>query len=156
MQRSSLRLPGAIIRATVALNLLLVLASCGTGGLPHSNQVTAKVTPSSATAASGGSVTLTGDATGFTQSPVLQWYIQESRDIDPTNNCGLLTSQSPPPSGCPYGYVMFSGVTGLPSNATYYAPSTPGTYHVTFAATQFGYALADHLTKTAQAVITVQ
>ena len=49
---------------------------------------------------------------------------------------------------------MYLDVSQFPSSATYYAPSTPGTYHVTFEASQF--TTFDHLTKTAQAVITVQ
>lgn len=154
MLRSSLRLPLAITHVTIALSFLFLLTSCGTGGLPHTSQVTATVTPSQATVALGGSVTLTGAATGFTAAPIVQWYIQESKDIDFNNDCGLLTSQNPPPTGCPFGYVMFADVTTFPSSATYYAPSTPGTYHVTFEVSQF--TTFDHLTKTAQAVITVQ
>jgi hypothetical protein len=154
MLRSGLRLSTAIIHVTIALNFLFLLTSCGTGGLPHTSLVTATVTPSQAMVAPGGSVTLTGAATGFTAAPIVQWYIQESKDIDFGNDCGLLTSQNPPQSGCPYGYVMFADVTTFPSSATYYAPSTPGTYHATFEASQF--VEFDHLTKTAQAVITVQ
>lgn len=135
--------------------MVAMLLSCGGNGLPHTNQVTATVTPAAATVAPGGSVTLTGSASGFTAGPIVKWYIQESKDIDFINDCGFLTSQNPPQGGCPYGYVMFAEVTGLPSIATYYAPSVSGTYHVTFEATQFSYALADHLTKTAHVVITV-
>ena len=141
-------------RLFLASLIVGVLSSCGTGGLPHTNQVAATVTPSTATVVPGGSITLTGSATGFTASPITDWYIQESKDIDFINDCGLLTSQSPPTSGCPYGYVMFADVTTSRCTATYYAPSTPGTYHVTFEATQF--VTFDHVRKTAQATITVQ
>ena len=140
--------------ATTVAGLMVLLAGCGTGGLPHSNQVTASVTPAQATVSIGGSVALTGSATGFTAAPIIQWYIQESRDISFTNNCGFLTSEAPPQTGCPYGYVMFADVSQFPSSAAYYAPSTPGTYHVTFEASQF--VTFDHLTKTAQAVVRVQ
>lgn len=143
-----------LLRLFFASIALATLLSCGGNGLPHTNQVTATVTPSSATLAPGGSVTLTGNATGFTATPIVDWYIQESKDIDFINDCGLLTSQNPPQSGCPYGYVMFDDVTQFPSTATYYAPSTPGTYHVTFEASQV--VPFDHLTKTVEAVITVQ
>lgn len=143
-----------LLRLFFASLAVATLLSCGGNGLPHTNQVTATVTPSSATVATGGSVTFTGNATGFTASPIVDWYIQESKDIDFINDCGLLTSQNPPQSGCPYGYVMFEDVTQFPSAATYYAPSTPGTYHVTFEASQF--VAFDHLTKTVEAVITVQ
>ena len=146
-------------RATMRLVLAVVgcglfLASCGTGGLPHSNQVVAMVTPSQATVQLGGTVPLTGSAAGFTASPIVQWYIQESRNLNFKNDCAYLTSQSPPQSGCPYGYVTYPDVTQFPSSATYYAPTNPGTFHVTFQATQV--VEFDHLTKTAQAVITVQ
>jgi len=154
MQRSSLRLSSAIIRVIITLKFLFLLTSCGTGGLPHTSQVTVTVTPSQATVAPGGSVTLTGAATGFTGPPIVQWWIQESRDIDRYNDCGVLSSQAPPQTGCPYGYVMFADVTSFPSSATYYAPSTPGTYHVTFEASQV--VEFDSLTKTVQATITVQ
>lgn len=150
MQRSSVSF--TIVATSFAL--LFFLTSCGTGGLPHTNQVTASVAPVQAAVPAGGSVTLTGSAKGFTASPIVSWWIQESRDIDRYNDCGLLSSQAPPQSGCPYGYVMFADVTTFPSSATYYAPSTPGTYHVTFQAMQVSE--FDSLTKTVQATITVQ
>jgi hypothetical protein len=61
--------------------------------------------------------------------------------------------QPPPTSPCQYGYVIFGSVTQFPSSATYYAPLTPGTYHVTFQATQN--TTFDYLSKTATATITV-
>ncbi|HET8824650.1 MAG TPA: hypothetical protein VFM77_05950 [Terriglobales bacterium] len=143
-----------LLRLFLVTGVVATIFGCGGNGLPHTNQVTATVTPAAATVAPGGSVTLTGEATGFTTGPIVDWYIQESKDIDFINDCGLLTSQNPPQSGCPYGYVMFDDVTQFPSTATYYAPSTPGVYHVTFEASQF--VAFDHLTKTVQAVITVQ
>jgi len=150
MQRSSFRLGFAAALA----GAVFLLANCGTGGLPHTNQVTASVTPAQATISPGGSVVLKGNATGFTSSPIVGWWIQESRAIDRYNDCGLLSTQAPPQSGCPYGYVMFDDVTTFPSAATYYAPSAPGIYHVTFEATQV--VEFDSLTKTVQAAITVQ
>lgn len=143
-----------LLHLSVTTALAAMLLTCGGNGLPHSSQVTVTVTPPSATIAAGGSVALTGGATGFTAAPIVDWYIQESKDINFLDDCGLLTSQSPPQTGCPYGYVMFDDVTQFPSTATYYAPSTPGTYHVTFEASQV--VAFDHLTKTVQAVITVQ
>lgn len=143
-----------LLRVLVAVAVVAMLLNCGGNGLPHSNQVTVTVTPASATIAPGGSVALTGSATGFTAAPILDWYIQESKDLDFLDDCGLLTSQNPPQTGCPYGYVMFDDVTQFPSTSTYYAPTTPGTYHVTFEASQV--VPFDHLTKTVQAVITVQ
>jgi hypothetical protein len=49
---------------------------------------------------------------------------------------------------------MYDRLEKVPSAATYDAPSTPGTYHVTFEASQF--ITFDRLTKTAQATITAQ
>jgi hypothetical protein len=116
--------------------------------------VTVSVSPTEATIPVNGSVALNGSATGFTSAPMGQWWIQESHNLDRINDCGLITTEAPPQSGCPYGYVMFDEKMSVPSTATYYAPSTPGTYHVTFEATQFD--TFDHLSKTAQATITVQ
>ena len=140
--------------AVSAVFFSLILAGCGTGGLPHSNQVTVSVTPSQTTVAPGASITLSGSAVGFTASPIVDWWVQESRDLDFNNDCGFLSSQAPPQTGCPYGYVMYDGVAKVPSSATYYAPSAPGTYHVAFEASQF--VTFDHLSKTATATITVQ
>jgi len=54
MQRSSFRLGFAAALA----GAVFLLANCGTGGLPHTNQVTASVTPSQATLAPGGATQL--------------------------------------------------------------------------------------------------
>ena len=126
---------------------------CG-NNLPHSSQVSVSVSPSQATIAPNGSVTLNGSASGFTGSLMAQWWIQESYNLDRINNCGFFTTEAPPQSGCPNGYVMYDEKMAVPSRANYYAPSAPGTYHVTFEATQFD--TFDHLSKTAQATITVQ
>jgi hypothetical protein len=139
--------------AVVAVVFLLLLAGCG-NGLPHSGQVSVTVSPAQATIPASGSVVLTGTAAGFTDTLLGQWWIQESYNLDRNNNCGFLSTDPPPQSGCPYGYVMYDPNLAVPSTATYYAPSTPGTYHITFEATQF--VTFDHLSKTAQATITVQ
>jgi hypothetical protein len=133
--------------------LLLGLTACGGNGLPPSSSVTVTVTPSQATVPVGGTVTLTGSENGFTAGPVVSWWIQESKNIDPYNDCGKLDTQAKDFTGCPYGFVMFHDVTTVPSIATYYAPQTPGTYHVTLSmiqAVEF-----DGLEKTATATITV-
>ena len=141
-----------IVRAVtlpVALIAVLLLASCG-NGLPNSSQVTVTVTPAQATIAVGGTVALDGDATGFTRSPIVVWWVQEAHNGG-GDDCGYL--QPPPVSPCQYGYVIFNSVTQFPSSATYYAPLTPGTYHVTFQATQN--TAFDYLSKTATATIIV-
>lgn len=134
---------------SVAVGGTLLLVNCGSG-LPHTNQVTATITPASASVAASGTVALKGDAVGFTKSPIVSWYIQEAKTSG-GDDCGYLAL--PPTSPCNSGYVVFGSVTQFPSQATYYAPSTPGTYHVVFEATQN--TTFDYLTKTATATITV-
>jgi len=130
----------------------ILLAGCGGGsGLPSSSQVAVQITPAQTSVAVGGTVALQGSATGFTQTPIMQWWIQEAKDAGGSDDCGYLTL--PPMSACQFGYVAFGSVTQFPSSATYYAPLAPGTYHVTFEASQF--TTFDHLTKTATATITV-
>src|SRR5207247_7492505 len=90
MQRRSLRLILAVLYPTIALTFLFLLTSCGTAGLPHTNQVTATVSPSHATVAPVGSVRFTGSATGFTASPIVGWWIQESRAIHRYDDCALV------------------------------------------------------------------
>jgi len=83
---------------------------------------------------------------------MLVWWIKESKDINFNADCGFLTSQQPPSEAeCPYGYVMFATVEGVPNSAIYYAP---GTYHVGMDASQIrGY--GDILDVTTTATITV-
>lgn len=148
---------GARRRIAGLFTLLLVICaamlagSCGSG-LPHTNQVVATVTPAQATVPVSGAVQLVGSAMGFSNvnAVVVDWWVQEAKDAG-GDSCGYL--QPPPTSPCEFGYVIFGTVSKFPSSATYYAPQTPGTYHVTFEATQFEE--FDHLTKTAEATITV-
>jgi len=137
------------IALLTALIVAVSLGSCGSG-LPGSNQVTVRVTPAQATVTVGGILALKGDATGFTSSPIVRWWVQESHDTG-GDDCGYL--QPPPASPCQFGYVIYSSVSQFPSSAAYYAPFAPGMYHVTFEATQF--AEFSHLSKTALATITV-
>ena len=130
----------------------ILITGCGGGsGLPPSNQVTVLVTPSQASVAVGGTVALRGSATGFTQTPIVQWWIQEAKDVGGSDDCGYLAP--PPMSACQSGYVVFGSVAQFPSSATYHAPLAPGTYRITFEATQF--TTYDHLTKTTTATINV-
>ncbi len=110
-----------IVRALtlpVALMVAILFGGCGSG-LPHSNQVTAMVTPAQATVAIGGTFSLKGDATGFTRSPIVRWWVQEAHNAV-GDDCGYL--QPPPMSPCQYGYVIYGSVTQFPSSAIYYAP----------------------------------
>ena len=136
----------------LALIGAILLSGCGGGsGLPPSNQVTVLITPAQTSVAVGETVALKGSATGFTQTPIVEWWIQEAKDAGASDDCGYLTA--PPVSSCQSGYVIFGSVTQFPSSATYYSPLAPGIYHVTFEASQF--TTFDHLTKTATATITV-
>lgn len=141
------------ILLSLVINGGVLLGNCGSG-LPSSNKVIATLTPPQATVPLGESVGLIGNATGFsdTRQVAVDWWVQEAKDTG-ADACGYL--QPPPTSPCEFGYVIFGPVAKFPSSATYYAPQTPGTYHVTFEATQFSYGAFDHLTKTATATITV-
>ncbi len=131
----------------------MLITACGNG--PSASQVSVTVSPAAATVSVNGSLVLQGNATGFTVGPTVSWWVQESKNIDFNADCGLLSSQQPPAeAACPYGYVMFTGVSGVPNSAVYHAPSTPGTYHVVMDATQLrGY--GDVLSVDATATITV-
>ncbi len=135
----------------VLLGAASLLGSCGSSGLPTPAPINVQITPAQASASTGTSTGLKGSATGLTVAPVVQWWIQESQNDPGGDNCGYLTL--PATSPCPYGYVVFGSVTDFPSSATYYAPSTPGTYHVVFKVEQDS--TFDHVSKTATAAITV-
>ncbi len=139
-------------RLGIAILLLQTLTGCGSG-LPSASSITVSVSPSQASVQVGGTVALTGTATGFTASAIVTWWIQESKAVDFNNDCGKLDTQGKDFTGCPYGFVMFHDVTTVPSKAIYYAPPTPGTYHVTLTMTQV--TEFDHVGKTATATITV-
>ncbi len=133
--------------------MLAVFAACGNG--PSSKDVTVAVNPPTATIPVHGSVSLQGTATGFTAGPTISWWMKESKDINFNADCGYFTSEQPPSeAACPYGYVAFDSVSGVPNSAVYHAPGTPGTYHVTMDASQIrGY--GDILSVDATATITV-
>lgn len=130
-----------------------LIAGCG-GGLPHSSEVSVSITPAQANVKPGGTVSLTGTQAGFTQTPIVSWWIQESKAKDFNNDCGKLDTQKKDFTGCPEGFVMFHDVTTVPSTALYYAPSTPGTYHVTLQMVEVC-CWFDSVTRTAEAPITV-
>jgi hypothetical protein len=144
------------LRASPLLAVLLgtVLAGgCGGTGLPPSDLVSLEVVPAQATVPVGGTVTLTGSANGFTTNPLASWWVQESKDLDFNNACGKLDTEAKDFTGCPYGFIMFHDVNTVPSKATYFAPMTPGRYHVTLSMSQW--TRFDHLEKEIVATITV-
>ena len=147
-----------VLAQMLAFALLFAITGCGGNGLPPANSVTVTVTPSSATVATNGSLTLQGSGSGFAPQPdvappLVLWGIQESSNTVPVSGCGLLPSQTPDLTLCPYGYVIQPDVTTFPSTVVYHAPTTPGTYHVVFTATQS--VMYSSLQKSATATITV-
>ena len=141
-----------VVRALVlaaAVALVILFSDCGSG-LPHTSQVTVTVTPAQATVTTEGTLDFVGNGSGFTETPIVRWWIQEARNAG-GDDCGYL--EPPPTSSCQFGYVIYGSVNVFPSAASYFAPLPPGTYHLTFEATQFS--TFDHLSKTASATISV-
>ena len=145
--------PMGLLRFIAGIVPFCFLIGCG-GGLPHSSDASVSVAPVQASVKAGSTVTLTGTDVGFTQSPIVDWWIQESKAKDFNNDCGKLDTQKKDFTGCPYGFVMFHDVTTVPSTAVYYAPATPGIYHATLQMTEVC-CWFDSLTRTANAAITV-
>ena len=128
--------------AVIAVLAAAVLIGCGGApDLPSSSAVSVTVQPSTAAIKVGETVDLHGTATGFT-NPTINWWQQDqhdtavngygSMDCDYINdaNTNLIPS-------CKYGYLTNSPTMQASSaTATYHAPMTPGTYHVTFHASQ--------------------
>ena len=81
----------------------------------------------------GSAVNLRAEASGFTATKFVTWWVQESHDKDLNDDCGIIGGTAPPPTveRCPYGYVTYATSVGTPNYAIYYASLTPGTYHVT-------------------------
>lgn len=119
------------------------------------------VTPSSATVQVGQTVELRGTATGFTQ-PTIDWWEQDQHDAAVNGygeeDCDNVTDAiSDPNAACRFGYLTGSPMAQTSTGtATYHAPMTPGTYHVTFRAFQISMTqIGESLEKRATATITV-
>ncbi len=140
------------IYITSALALMGLLAGCGSG-LPGSRSLVATITPSNAKVVANSSIALTGNGTGFTQTPLPQWQMQESSAV-PNEHCGFIVGSTSEANftNCPMGYVVYDP-NKFPSPATYYAPPSEGVYHVQFIATQFS--TFDHVSATTTAAMTV-
>jgi hypothetical protein len=115
----------------VSFALLIVIAGCGTGAGYDANNVTVTVSPAAATVAADGQVTLQATVKGLCSgcgSMIQQWSIAE----DPSDGVNCTFFEAPPIGPCPGGSIQET-VGGLSSSLTviYFAPSTPGTYHVT-------------------------
>ena len=95
------------IYITSVLAIFCLLASCGSG-LPGSSSLVATITPSSAKVAANSSIALTGNGTGFTQTPLAQWQMQESSPV-PNEHCGFILGSTSEANftNCPMGYVVY-------------------------------------------------
>ena len=108
----------------------VLLSACGSG-LPSSSQISVTITPVQATIPINATLTLHGTAIGFTTPPIGSWWVQESHALDQIHDCGFAEYKDGYLTSCPFGFVVYT-LFEVPSAATYYAPPTPGTYHVTF------------------------
>lgn len=127
----------------------LVVFGCGR---PH---LIATISPMEATVKAGGVVPLTGDQSGFANEPVMQWWIQESKRANPKITCGIFDNLPKDFTGCPFGFVVYRTDLVFPGKAVYYAPPTPGVYHVTVGILQTGQWSSSLEERTATASITV-
>ena len=133
----------------VPLALLIVIAGCGGGGGWNANNVTVTVSPAAPTVAANGQVTLTATVNGLCSgcAPTIQsWSIQE----DPSgSNCTFVPTFGP----CPAGTIQGNAANLL--TVTYFAPSAPGTYHVSATWYLSGLFSGGSTTKVGVSVITV-
>lgn len=118
------------VRYCILALIAVLLTACGSG-LPSSSQISIAITPVQATIPIDATLTLHGTATGFTTPPFVSWWVQESHDLDQIHDCGFVEYKDGSFTSCPFGFVVYT-LFEVPSAATYYAPPTPGTYHVTF------------------------
>jgi hypothetical protein len=138
------------------LVLLIVIAGCGGGGGYNPNNVTVNVSPAVATVAENGQVPLQATVNGLcsTCAPsIYLWYISENG----ASNGGICDWYNTPPTvSCPAGTIQeTAGPLSDTLTVTYYAPSTPGTYHVIAEWFDSGFFGSASTTKTGTAVITV-
>ncbi len=151
-----------LIMAAFGLSLFSLTMGCGKApDLPSTKATSVSLSPLTATIQVGQTVDLTGTAIGFT-NPTISWWEQDQHDsaingygeedCDDINdaNSNLIAS-------CAYGYLTNSAMAQTSTGtATYHAPPTPGTYHVTFRAFQLSsIQWGDSVEKRAQATITV-
>lgn len=121
--------------------LFAAAISCGGGAdLPRRSDVSVSITPAASTIRVGQTQDLVASATGFTD-PILMWWQQDHHDatgINGSEDCDSITATTASLiANCAQGYLSNVGaLQGPSSTVTYHAPMTPGTYHVTFWATQ--------------------
>ena len=140
------------MRVPSPIPVFLLLICCGGCGNP--SRTVATVTPDQATVQPGGTVTLVGSLRGDEAHPALAWWIEESKELNSKNTCGKLDTAPKDFTGCPFGFVMYHPEFTIASTATYFAPQTPGTYHVVVTFGWLSYADWVETTATASIVVT--
>jgi hypothetical protein len=139
----------------VPLVLLVVIAGCGgSSGSFNPNNVTVSISPATATIPTNGQVPLQATVQGLSSISISQisaWTVTEN----PIGaNCATFVGIIPP-GPCPAGTIQI--LTGGELTVTYFAPSTPGTYHVNAEWEDFvNFTGPPIATKTGTSAITVQ
>jgi hypothetical protein len=112
-----------------SLVLLVLITGCGGGSGFNPNNVTVNITPAAPTVAANGQATLQVMVNGMCQTcgpSAIRWTVTENNS--PTD-CQWV--DTPPAGPCPAGTIQVTGANpGTSLTATYFAPDTPGTYHV--------------------------
>jgi hypothetical protein len=112
--------------------LIIFMSGCGWSDLPPVSSVTISALPAKSPIAPSQTVVVTGTITGYSGDKQTSWSVQESYDAE-QKMCRFYTGKAGSASftECKYGYVVYDD-TASPMQATYYAPPTLGTYHITF------------------------
>jgi hypothetical protein len=127
--------------------LILLIATNGCGGGSNPNNVTVSISPSATTVAANGQVTLQATVHGAANAFINDRFITE----DEASTAACTWKDTPPPPGsCLGGTIQETTVGAL--TVTYYAPDTPGTFHVT---AQWFLSANPPVTKNGRSVVTV-
>jgi hypothetical protein len=134
----------------MAFALLTASAGCGGGNRFNPNNVTVSVSPGTATISRGGQVSLQATIRGLSSGYINSWAITENpSDADCATYLGVV-----PAGPCPAGTIQIANGSGL--TVTYFAPATPGTYHINAEWEDFdNFGGPPIATKTGTSVITV-
>jgi hypothetical protein len=115
------------IPCVLAFLLLIVSAGCGTGNRLNPANVSVSVSPANATISTNGQVPLQATVQGLPSgyiSSISLWTVTENPNgADCATDVGIT-----PPGPCPAGTIQLVSADEL--TVTYFAPSTPGTYHI--------------------------
>ena len=134
-----------------SLVLLIVIAGCGGGSSFDPNNVTVTVSPAAVTIPASGQVTVQATVNGNPAAPVLTWRIAELQTNGSSGAQCNWQGTTPPAGPCPDGTIQQLTVLNF-QTVTYYAPSTPGTFHVIV---EWSTAFSPIIIKDATSVITV-